>query len=218
MRSGLTIPVLATVALVACGDRRDAADMAVGVVPFEQLRGMDVVALRSGMVRALRRSAEAAPYEGLRESIGPYAVVYSIPGFTGDSAPWPNEEALIMAIEGTRDWPSDASARAGWRAAVKELQAGLGVAPSCGRVAGPGFEMQVAEWDRGGGWSVSATFAPGDASLSPPLTARHSIAIRREALSTQLPREGAPNPKLLPTWTGVPCAFGGRSDSTPGSP
>jgi len=212
------MPALAVLSLAACGESRDAADLAVGVAPFEQLRGMNVAPLRSGMVRAMRRAAEPAPSAGLREQVGAYAVVFSVPGFTGDSAPWPNEEALIMAIEATRDWPSDASARSGWRTAIKELQGGLGVAPNCGLVAGPGVELEVAEWERGGDWSVSASYARGDAALTPPHAAHHSIAIRREALSVQLPRDGAPNPNLLPTWTPVSCAPGGASDSTTAQP
>ena len=53
----LLVPVL--VLLVACGERRDLADMAAGVAPFK----------------------------GLREMVGEYDVLYSIPGFDGSDLP-----------------------------------------------------------------------------------------------------------------------------------
>ncbi len=208
----LLVPVLAL--LVACGERRDAADMAVGVAPFERLRGMDVLQLRSGGVRALRSAAVPAPFEGLREMVAEYDVLYAIPGFDGTDGSWPNEDALVGAIEAVRDWPTDALAESAWRRSMRESQAGLGVAPRCATLSGPGFSIRVAEWDRGDGWSVSATFAPavsvsGDSLVS----ARHSIAVRRQALMTQYPQAGASNPQDLPTWTSVACGGAEPGDS-----
>jgi hypothetical protein len=52
-------------------------------------------------------------------------------------------------------------------------------------------------------------------------TPRHSIAVRRQALTAQLPREGAPNPEARPTWVSVSCApdsaapAGAAPDTTP---
>lgn len=218
---GLIRPAHAIVPLLlmlcACGERRDAADMAVGVAPFERLRGMDVLQLRSGGVRALRAAAVPAPFEGLREMVGEFDVLFAIPGFDGTDGSWPNEDALVASVEAVREWPTDVLAESGWRRSMRELQSGLGAAPRCVTLAGPGFEVRVAEWEMGGGWSVSATYAPpvsltGDTLVSP----RHSIAVRRQALTAQYPQAGAPNPDDLPTWTSSPCAGVAPGDSAVG--
>lgn len=197
--------VVAAAALAgACGDRRDAADLAVGVAPFDQLRGMNVAALRSGGVRALRAAAAPAPFEGLREPIGAFDVLYAVPGFDGSDGSWPGEDALVSHVEASRAWPSDSSARAAWRSAIRAIQDGMGQAPQCADLAGPGYLGRIAEWAHPGGWSVSTTYAPavpGDSAL----TARHAIAVRREALTARLPQAGQPNPNALPTWTRVGC-------------
>ncbi len=193
----------------ACGDRRDVADLAVGAAPFGELRGTNAVGLRSGGVRAFRRAAEPAPYEGLREPIGAFDVVYVIPGFDGSDGSWPVEDALVSAIEATREWPSDSTAVRAYASAIRALEDGLGVGPRCVVVTGPGFSLRVAEWDRGGGWAVTTSLAPmvqlgGDSTLS----ARHSIAVRRQAITVVLPQAGAPNPDDRPTWTKSTCRPG----------
>ena len=207
----LAVPIL--LLLVACAERRDVADVAVGVAPFERLRGMDVVQLRSGGVRALRAAAVPAPFEGLRELVGEYDVLYAIPGFDGSDGSWPNEDALVASLETVRDWPTDALAESGWRRSMRELQAGLGVPPRCVTLSGPGFALRVAEWERGGGWSVSTTYAAAEIMEADIVaSARHSIAVRREALTAQYPQAGAANPRDLPTWTSLPCPGGAPSD------
>ncbi len=208
MGSRIRSLVLCAVAVTACGERRDAADLAVGVEPFERLRGMNVATLRSGAVRAMRANAERAPLEGLRERIGAYDVLYSLTGFDGTDGSWPSEEALVLAIEATREWPSDSAALGGYRGAIRQLQAGLGKPPTCATVTGPGFTMRIAEWDQGGGWSVSTSFAAGDTSVTPALPAVHSIAVRREALTAQLPRHDQPNPDKRATWMATDCTTG----------
>jgi hypothetical protein len=200
--------VLVAVAVAACGERRDAADLAVGVEPFERLRGMNVAPLRSGAVRAMRANAEPAPLEGLRERIGAFDVLYALTGYDGTDGRWPSEEALVLAIEATREWPSDSAALGGYRGAIRQLQAGLGEPPTCATVAGPGFTMRIAEWGQGGGWSVSASFAASDTSVTPALPAVHSIAVRRQALTAQFPRHDQPNPDERPTWTAADCTTG----------
>lgn len=219
MGSGIRLMMIGTVALAACGERRDAADLAVGVEPFERLRGMNVAPLRSGAVRAMRKNAEPAPLEGLRERIGAYDVLYSLTGYDGTDGSWPSEEALVLAIEATREWPSDSAALGGWRGAIRQLQAGLGKPPQCATVSGVGFSMRVAEWDQGGGWSVSSSFAARDASVTPALPAVHSIAVRRQALTAQLPRHDQPNPDRRPTWVAADCATGEpiEGDATTGA-
>lgn len=208
------LALLTVLVLGACGERRDAADMAVGVAPFERLRGMDVVQLRSGGVRALRSAAVPAPFEGLREMVGEYDVLYAIPGFDGSDGSWPDEDALVASLEAVRDWPTDALAESGWRRAMRELQAGLGVAPTCVTLSGPGFALRVAEWEQGGGWSVSATYAPAQVVRADTLaSARHSIAVRRQALTARYPQAGAGNPRDLPTWRSEPCAGAPPADT-----
>jgi hypothetical protein len=204
----------ALAALAACGARHDAADLAVGVEPFEQLRGLDVTPLRSGMVRAVRARAVPAPFEGLRELIGTYDVLYAMTGFDGSDGAWPDEEALVLYIEASREWPTEAAAIAAWRTAVRDIAAGMGTAPACATVSGPGFALRLAEWVHRDGWSVSATYAPGDTTVLPLQTPRHAIAVRRQALTTELLRAGAPNPDGLPTWESVPCS---RSGAVPAS-
>jgi hypothetical protein len=207
------------VLLGACGERRDVADMAVGVAPFERLRGMDVLQLRSGGVRALRSAAVPAPFEGLREPVGEYDVLYAIPGFDGSDGSWPSEDALVYAVQAVREWPTDTLAETAWKRSMRELQAGLGVAPKCATLDGPGFSLRIAEWDAGGGWSVSTTYA---ASVSVPadsvVSARHSIAVRREALTARYPQAGAKNENDLPTWASASCtgpASGDAGDAVP---
>lgn len=188
--------------------------MAVGVAPFERLRGMDVLQLRSGGVRALRSAAVPAPFEGLREMVGEYDVLYAIPGFDGTDGRWPNEDALVASVEAVRDRPTDALAESAWRRSIRDSQAGLGVAPRCATLSGPGFVIRVAEWERGDGWSVSATYAPAVSVIGDSLvSARHSVAVRRQALTVQYPQAGALNPQDLPTWTSLPCAGAAPDDS-----
>jgi len=195
------------VLLGACGKRRDVADMAVGVAPFERLRGMDVLQLRSGGVRALRSAAVPAPFEGLREPVGEYDVLYAIPGFDGTDGSWPSEDALVYAVEAVREWPTDTLAETAWKRSMRELQAGLGVAPKCATLDGPGFSLRIAEWDAGAGWSVSTTYAASvSVATDTAATARHSIAVRREALTARYPQAGAKNDDDLPTWSSAPCA------------
>ncbi len=207
-------PILMLVGLVAvatlaqaCGDRRDAADMAVGVAPFEELRGVNVAALRSGGVRAFRSQVRPAPFEGLRETIGSYDVLYGLVGYDGSDGSWPQEDAPVQFIEASRAWPTDSTAMIAWRAALREIKAGLAVDPICVRFSGKSFTLLVAEWDRGDGWSLSSSLAPvvivGRDTL---LNALHSIAIRRRALTVQYPESGAANPKSLPTWARRDCA------------
>lgn len=205
---------------LACGDRRDAADLAVGVQPFEQLRGMNVTPLRSGMVRAMRAGATPAPLEGLREAIGTFDVLYGLTGYDGTDGTWPDEEALVLFIEGTREWPSDSAAAGAWRSAMREIEAGMGTAPTCLAVRGPGFAIRVAEWTHRDGWAVTTTFAAGDSAAVPAQTPRHSIAIRRQAFTVTLPNVDDDNPDARPTWARASCtpadaaADGAAADST----
>lgn len=183
----------------------------MGVAPFDRLRGVDVGPMRSGVVRAVRSRAVPAPLEGLRELIGTYDVLYGLTGYDGTDGAWPDEEALVLFIEATREWPTEASAVGAWRSAMREIEAGMGTAPRCATVRGPGFTLRVAEWAHRDGWSVSATYAPGDTTVLPTQTPRHSLAVRRQALTAELPREGASNPGARPTWAPASCSPDGRA-------
>lgn len=191
---------------IGCVDGHDAADLAVGITPFEELRGMNLTALRVGAVRAFRRGAEPAPFEGLREPIGAFDVVFAVTGYDGSDGSWPAEEAMVLTVEATREWPSDTAAAAAWGGAVRAINEGLAQEPVCAAVAGPGFEMRIAEWDRGDGWSLSASVAPAVLfGKEKALSARHSVAVRRTALTARYPEAGQPNPDERPTWTRIPC-------------
>ena len=204
-RIAYTIPVLMLASALGCTDGHDAADLAVGVAPFEQLRGLNLTSLRAGAVRAVRSRAEPAPFEGLREPIGAYDVVYTVTGYDGSDGSWPVEEALILGAEATRDWPSDTAAAAAWRRAIAAIRDGLATEPSCAEVSGPGFAIRVAEWDRGDGWSLATSFAPAITVAGKPVSARNSVAVRRTALTAQFPEAGQPNPDERPIWTRVSC-------------
>ena len=203
-------PVLALLlALVACGERRDTADIAGGVGPFNELRGINLVALRVGEVRAFRSGAEPAPFEGLREPIGSFDVLFEVPGFVGTDSTWPAEDVQVLAIEATREWPSDSSATAAFDGAVSEIRGATGATPSCLLVAGPGFSLRVVEFDRGGGWTLAAALAPETTMTNRhKLSARHSLAVRRNSVTARYPEQGSPNPDDRPTWTRVECAPG----------
>ena len=192
--------------VASCGDRRDLADLAVGVPPFEDLRGINAVALRSGGVRAFRAAAIPAPAEGLRERIRYFDVIYHVPGFDGNDGSWPSEDALVSAVEATQELQTDASARVAFQRAIAALRDGLGVGPRCYQLTGPGLALTFAQWDRGGGWVVTVSHAAAIVGPRGSVTpARHSIAVRREALTVRYPAAGGPNPDGLPTWTEGSC-------------
>jgi len=196
-------------ALTACGERRDTAELAGGVNPFNELRGVNIASLRAGQVRAMRAGAEPAPYEGLREPIGAYDVMFEVAGFVGADSTWPIDEASVVGIEATREWPNDSAARAAFDLAVLEIRNATGATPHCVNVTGPGFSLRVTEFDRGGGWTLAVKLAP-EARLTnrQRLSARHSIAVRQSSVLTRFPEAGTPNPDERPVWTRVDCAAG----------
>jgi hypothetical protein len=203
---GAALAALALVALAGCEPRRDVADMAVGLAPFEELRGMGFGGLRSGAVRALRARAERAPLEGLRERIGAFDVVYAVPDYAGADGAWPAEDAFIEHIEATREWPSDSLARAAFERVIGEYRALSGAAPACLRVTGRDFTVLVAEWDLGGGFAFTTTFAPGARlATGGTLAPLHSLAVRRRSLRDRFPADGAANPNDHPTWRAAGC-------------
>ncbi len=205
LRAGLLV-VPGALLVVSCGERRDLADLAVGVAPFEDLRGFNAEALRSGGVRAFRAAAVPSPFEGLRETIRDFDVVYEVPGFDGSDGRWPSEDALISAVEATHEWPSDSRARQAFDRAIAALQDGLGVGPRCYDLAGPGFALTFAQWERGGGWVVTASLAPEvRGARGEVYSPRHSIAVRRLALTVRYPEAGGQNRDELPTWTEASC-------------
>jgi hypothetical protein len=206
LQSSLVILALVA-ALGACGERRDTAQLAAGLEPFGELRGVNAAALRVGQVRAMRVGAEPAPFEGLREPIGAFDVVFEVPGFVGTDASWPDEAARVMGIEATREWPSDSSATAAFDGAVTAIRNATGATPHCVNLAGPGFSVRVIEFDRGGGWTLAVALAPQTRLPNRSrLSARHSVAIREGSVMTRFPQAGTPNPDERPSWTRVECA------------
>ena len=185
--------------LAACEPRRDSTDIAAGVEPFGELRGLGMKGLRAGAVRAFRANAVRAPNEGYSERIGEFDVVFVVPGYDGVDGSWPSEDALIEEIEATHEWPSDSSARAAFESAIAEQVSLTGAAPSCFTLEGPDRTTIVAEWDRGEGFVFTTTFAPGAA-------ARHALAVRRRSLRIRFPEAIRANPDDLITWRSTDCS------------
>ncbi len=200
------LATLVTLSLAGCESRFDVADMAVGIAPFEDLRGMPFRGLRVGQVRALRARAVRAPLEGMREPVGAFDVLYAVPGYLGAEDAWPDEAALIDHIEATREWPSDSLALASFERARREYASLSATAARCIDLTGRGFTLRVAEFDLGEGFAFTTTYAPSarlsDGSTLPPL---HSLAVRRASLRDRFPAEGAPNPNDHPTWRDADC-------------
>lgn len=207
--AGLGLALAATAA--GCGERRDISDVAANLPPFDELRGMNIVELRSGQVRAMRRFIARAPREGYRERVGDWDVVYAVPGFDGSGdESWPREDVQVLEVEATRQAASDAAAMRAFRETAVKVRNETGTPPLCLSVQGPGFAWRVAEFDRGGDWRLALAYAP---SLRLPngdmRAARQSVAVRRFTLRDRYPQDGQPNPDSLPTWKDEPeeCKF-----------
>jgi hypothetical protein len=178
----------------ACGGRRDTAEIAAGVAPFDELAGIPFTVLRSGGARALRRNIEPVMNIGLRERIGAYEVTYAVPVFDSTSGSWPVEDALVLEIAAMRTWPSDSMARAEWVRAIASIAAATSTVPRClARATAKDSIASLAEFDRGDSLTLGAEFVPSamlpDSSTSPAQT---HLVIRRHALSA-------------PAWTAAPC-------------
>lgn len=196
---------------IGCGARRDIAEVAANLAPYDQLRGMNIEELRAGQVRAMRRNVERAPLEGYRERLGDWDVVYSVQGFdgTGDDS-WPREDVQVLEVEATRQMPSDSAARQAWYETATAIRHQTGATPHCLSVQGPGFGLYVVEFDRGGNWRLTVTYAPSLRLRNrQQLSARTAVAVRRFSLRERFPQRGQPNPDSLPTWQDEPeeCAF-----------
>ncbi|MBA3853368.1 MAG: hypothetical protein C0503_03075 [Gemmatimonas sp.] len=190
----------------ACGERRDIADLAANLAPYDQLRGMNIAELRAGQVRAIRRDLQRAPLEGFRERVGDWDVVYSVQGYdgTGDES-WPREDVQILEVEATQQLPSDSAAMKAWYETATKIRNETGATPHCLSVSGPGFALYVVEFDRGGNWRLAVTYAPSLRLRNrKELSARTAVAVRRFSLRERYPQEGQPNPDSLPTWKDEP--------------
>lgn len=197
---------LAAGAAIGCGERRDIADLAAGLAPYDQLQGMNIAVLRAGHVRALRREVVRAPLEGYRERIGDWDVVYAVQGYDGSGdESWPREDVQVLEVEATQQMASDSVAMRAWRETAARIRNETGATPHCLGISGPGFALYVVEFDRGGDWRLAVSYAP---SVRLPnrqtLSARQAVAVRRFSLRERYPQQGQPNPDSLPTWTGDP--------------
>lgn len=199
---GFLCGLAAVVATLGCGERRDIADLAAGLAPFDELRGTNIATLRGGQVRAMRRNIQPSPLEGYRERIGEWDVVYTSRGFDGSDGSWPQEEVQILEVEATRQVNADSLGRTAWFETAKQIRNVTGATPRCLMIQGRGFSLDVVEFDRGGNWRLAVSFAP---SVRLPnrdtLSSRVAIALRRFSLSERFPEGGQPNPDSLPTWT-----------------
>lgn len=208
--AGVALALAAGVA-IGCGERRDISDLAAGLAPFDQLRGMNIAELRAGQVRAMRREVQRAPLEGYRERVGDWDVVYTVQGYDGSSdESWPREDVQVLEVEATQQLASDSAAKQVWRETATRIRNETGATPHCTGVQGPGFSLVVVEFDRGGEWRLAVSYAP---SVRLPnrdtLSARQSVAVRKFSLRQRFPQRGQPNPDSLPTWTDEPeeCRF-----------
>lgn len=208
--AGLVLALAAGV-VTGCGERRDIADLAAGLAPYDQLRGMNIAELRAGQVRAMRRNVERAPLEGYRERIGDWDLVYTVQGYdgTGDES-WPREDVQVLEVEATQQLPSDSAAMRAWFETATRIRNATGATPHCLSVRGPGFVLSVVEFDRGGDWRLAVSYAPAVRLPNrDTLSARHAVALRKFSLRQRFPLHGQPNPDSLPTWTDEPeeCRF-----------
>lgn len=193
---------LGLIALAACGERRDIADVAAGHAPFDQLRGINIASLRGGQVRAIRHNVQPSPFEGYREKLGDWDVVFTSQDFDGSDGSWPREDVQILEVEATRQVESDSAGLLAWTEMAKQIRNETGATPHCLRINGTGFSLRVVEFDRGGDWRLALSYAP---SVRLPnrstLSARVAIAVRRMSLGQRFPEQGQPNPDSLPTWS-----------------
>ncbi|HRQ77696.1 MAG TPA: hypothetical protein PLY94_03785 [Gemmatimonadaceae bacterium] len=193
---------LALGVVTGCGERRDIADLAANLAPFDELRGLNIAELRAGQARAMRRNVVRAPLEGYRERVGDWEVVYAVQGYDGSSdESWPREDVQVLEVEATQQLPSDSAAMRAWHETATRIRNETGATPHCLRVLGPGFALQVVEFDRGGDWRLAVSYAP---SVRLPnrdtLSARQAVALRKFSLRQRFPQQGQPNPDSLPTW------------------
>lgn len=205
----LALPAFAAlvtlVALGGCAPRRDVSELAAGLAPFDELRGLGFRGLRAGIVRAFRSRAERAPTEGFRERIGDFDVVYAVPGYEGADGAWPNEDALVEGVEASRAWPSDSAARAAFDDVVREYSTRSGSRPACYGISGGGQAERQAEWEVGDGFAFTVRYAIEGARGSEVVgPAFHSLAVRRRVLRDRLPATGAADAGG-PTWQPLPC-------------
>lgn len=198
--------VVLALAAIGCGERRDIADVAANLEPYTELRGMNIVDLRSGQVRAMRRNIVRAPLEGYREQIGSWDVVFTVQGYDGSGdESWPREDVQVLEVEATRQMESDSAALAAFQQTVAKIRNETGATPHCVNVKGPGFELRVVEFDRGGNWRLAVSYAPSLRLRNrQELSARQAVAVRRFSFRERFPQAGAANPDSLPTWTDAP--------------
>lgn len=207
MRRALLLGSILLVA--ACGGRRDTAEIAAEMAPFDDLRGIPFTVLRSGGARALRRNIAPMMGVGLTERIGEYAVTYYVPVFDSTSGDWPVEDALVLEIAAAKDWESDSAARTEWLRMIREISKSTSTTPRClarasvtaafdpadSAATAPATSLAatMAEFDRGDSLTLGAEFVAGalasDSTAIPPQTL---LVIRRTALTA-------------PAWSEAPC-------------
>lgn len=201
------VAALSVLTMVACGERRDISEVAAGLAPFDELRGMNIAELRGGQVRAMRRNVERSPLEGYRERLGEWDVVYTSRGFDGTDGSWPTEDVQILEVEATHEAAADSLAKRAWIETATKIRNETGATPRCVMVHGSGFSLFVVEFDRGGDWRLAVSYAPSVRLTNrQTISARHAIAVRRMTLTERFPQRGQPNPDSLPTWSSEPDA------------
>jgi hypothetical protein len=150
----------------------------------------------------MRVNIQPSPWEGYRERIGEWDVLFTAQGFEGSDGSWPDEAVQILEIEATRQMPSDSVAKRTWLEMAKTIRIETGATPHCLTIQGAGFSLDVVEFDRGGDWRLAVSYAPSvRLANGDRLSSRVATAVRRATLGERFPEQGQPNPDSLPTWT-----------------
>ncbi len=178
----------------ACGGRRDTSEIAAGMAPFDELKGIPFTVLRSGGVRALRRNIAPVMGVGLRETISEFEVTYSVPVFDSTSGDWPVEDALVLELAATRSWASDSLARAEWLRTISGIKTATTAEPRClAQASATDSVATLAEFVRGDSLTLGAEFVASQlASDSTVIPAQTHLVIRRTSLTA-------------PAWRPAPC-------------
>jgi len=121
--------------------------MAAQVPPLSELNGV-TLDMRASALMSQRPHAVAAPYQGFRETIGTYSVLYEVPGSVQDGQAPPGWERLA-SITASQQLPSTDSTFRHWRAELTRIRTARQSMPRCYGVA------LASRSDSGAVWSVS---------------------------------------------------------------
>jgi len=132
----------------ACNRPASVPDLAAHLPPLSELRGV-TLGMRAWTLTSQRPRAAAAPYAGFRETIGPYAVLYEVPGSVEDGQAPPGWERL-ESVTVSQSLPSTDSAVHRWRVETSRMSAALHASPQCYSATSASRSDWGAVWSRPG--------------------------------------------------------------------